>query len=93
MQCRMCSSTSSSPTPATMKPSRLRSARRRVSTTPHLWPSRAPTDPLPAELESKELKLVTLVESLGEYLNNEDGKIRAKSETAQGIPSVKCIGS
>lgn len=30
-------------------------------------------------LQSKDLKLVALIESLGEYLNNDDAKIRAKS--------------
>lgn len=31
-------------------------------------------------LESKELKLVELIESLGEYLNHDDSALRAKSE-------------
>lgn len=31
------------------------------------------------ELESKELKLLDLIQSLGEYLNNDDGPIRGKS--------------
>lgn len=32
-----------------------------------------------AELAKKEIRLTALIESLGEYLNNEDASIRAKS--------------
>ena len=31
------------------------------------------------ELEAKTLKLLEVIESLGEYLNSDDGSIRAKS--------------
>ena len=34
-----------------------------------------------AELESKDVKLVDLIQTLGEYLNDEDGAIREKSTT------------
>jgi len=32
-----------------------------------------------SELESKQLKLIDLVQSLGEYLNNDDPSLRTKS--------------
>lgn len=38
------------------------------------------------ELESKQLKLVDLIESLGEYLNNDDVSIRNKG--TQSSPSA-----
>jgi len=34
------------------------------------------------KLQTKQLKLVELIESLGEYLNNEDASIRSKSNSA-----------
>lgn len=41
------------------------------------------------ELQSKDLKLVSLIESLGEYLNNDDAKIRAKSTRSSSITTTK----
>ncbi|KAF2836464.1 ARM repeat-containing protein [Patellaria atrata CBS 101060] len=48
-------------------------------------------------LESKELKLIDLIESLGEYLNSEDGSIRAKtisylSEVLTAVPNKVLSG-
>lgn len=45
---------------------------------------------LPTELETKELKLIDLVQSLGEYLNNEDGTLRAKSKHILTALNLHC---
>jgi hypothetical protein len=37
------------------------------------------------ELEKKELKLLDLIQSLGEYLNHEEGSFRAKSTCSSTI--------
>lgn len=38
------------------------------------------------ELEEKQIKLLDLIQSLGEYLNNDDAAIRAKSKQAVEHP-------
>jgi hypothetical protein len=42
------------------------------------------------ELQAKELKLLDLIESLGQYLNSDDGVIRGKSVTIFAILTVHC---
>jgi hypothetical protein len=41
------------------------------------------------ELEAKQLKLIDLIQSLGEYLNNEDAVLRTKSKKMEGT-SQEC---
>lgn len=48
----------------------------------YVHPARKPELILFAGLESKELKLLQLIESLGEYLNNDEAAIRTKSTSA-----------
>ena len=38
-------------------------------------------------LETKELKLIEIIESLGEYLNHEESSLRAKSKRLSNIPT------